>query len=89
MIKKGDKLIIIAEALEDEINETVYVKLASDSQSNMVMLTENCIVAPEPMEISLHGEYGYKDTTTTKYIKEGYNQALRDCGVSKEPNLIV
>lgn len=37
--------------------------------------------APKPMEISLHGEFGYKDTQTTKYIKEGYNSALRDCGV--------
>lgn len=89
MIKQGDKLIIVAEALEDEDNGTVYVKLTSNSQSHMKMLTENCILAPEPMEISLHGGYRYKDTSTTKYIKEGYNQALRDCGVSNEPNLIV
>lgn len=40
--------------------------------------------APKPMEISLHGEHGYRDTTTTKYIKEGYNQALRDCEVLEE-----
>lgn len=39
--------------------------------------------APHPMEISLCGELGYKDTQTTKHIKEGYNQALRDCGVSE------
>ncbi len=81
MIKKGDKLIIVAEALEDENNGTVYVKLTSDSQSHMTMLIENCRKAPSPMEISLHGEYGYKDTTTTKMIKNGYNQALRECGV--------
>ena len=81
MIKKGDKLIIVAETLEDENNGTVYVKLTSDSQSHMTMLIENCKKAPKPMEIILHPIDGYKDTTTTKYIKEGYNQALRDCGV--------
>lgn len=84
MIKKGDKLIIVAEALQDENNGTVYVRLSSDSQSHMTMLTENCIVAPEPMKISICGELGYKDTTTTKHIKEGYNQALRDCGVLED-----
>ena len=84
MIKKGDKLIIVAEALENENNGTVYVKLSSDSQSHMTMLIENCKKAPKPMEISLHGEFGYRDTTTTKHIKEGYNQALRDCGVLEE-----
>jgi outer membrane protease len=40
--------------------------------------------APEPMKISICGELGYKDTTTTKHIKEGYNQALRDCGVLED-----
>lgn len=89
MIKKGDKLIIVCEALQDENSDTVLVKLNSSMQSSIVMLTENVKKAPEPMEISLHGEYGYKDTTTIKYIKEGYNQALRDCGISEEPNLIV
>lgn len=74
MIKKGDKLIIMAEALQDENNGTVYVKLTSDSQSHMTMLTENCIVAPEMMVTEL------RDDTRTKDIKAGYNQALRDCG---------
>jgi len=62
-------------------NGTVYVRLSSDSQSHMTMLTENCKKAPEPMRISLHGEHGYRDTNTTKHIKEGYNQALKDCKI--------
>ena len=82
-IKKGDKLIIIAEALDDENAGTVYVALNSDSQHSMVVLTENCRKAPEPMEISLHGELGWKDSQTTKLIKEGYNQALIDCGIAE------
>jgi len=86
MIKKGDKLIIIAEAQEDENNGTIYVKLSSDSQSHMTMLIENCIVAPEPMEIILDERHGYRDTPTIKHIKQGYNQALRDCGVLEDDN---
>ena len=72
MIKKGDKLIIIAEALEDERNGTVYVKLTSNSQSSMTMLTENCKKAPKSMD-------NYEVGT----FQEGYSQALRDCGVVK------
>lgn len=48
MIKKGDKLIIVCEALQDEISDTVLVKLNSSEQSSMVMLTENVKKAPEP-----------------------------------------
>lgn len=47
-------------------------------------VTTNIKQAPELMTISLHGEQGYKDTTITKFFKEGYNQALRDCGVLEE-----
>ncbi len=71
MIKKGDKLIIVAEALEDEINETVYVRLTSDSQSHMKMLTENCIVAPKPRVIEKY----------SSPVELGYNVALKDCGI--------
>ena len=74
MIKKGDKLIIIAEALEDENNGTVYVKLTSDSQSHMTMLTENCIVAPKPRTIEKY----------SSPVELGYNVALRECGVLED-----
>ena len=75
MIKKGDKLIIIADALEDDKSGTVYVRLSSDNQSHMTMLIENCKKAPEMMTTRL------QDDTRTKDIKAGYNQALRECGV--------
>ena len=80
MIKKGDKLIIIAEALEDEKSGTVYVKLTSDSQSHMTMLTENCIVAPKPKPKC----DGADDSNCFAEYYKGYNQALRECGVLKE-----
>lgn len=73
MIKAGDKLIIIAEALEDERNGVVYVKLTSDSQSHMTMLIENCKEAPEQMSNYEVGDFS-----------DGYNQALRDCGVIED-----
>lgn len=72
MIKAGDKLIIVAEALEDENNGTVYVKLTSNSQSGMTMLTENCKKALKSMD-------NYEVGT----FQEGYNRALRDCWVVK------
>ena len=70
MIKKGDKLIIVCEALQDENNGTVYVKLPSESQSSMVMLTENVKKAPEKIDNYVVGDF-----------QDGYNQALEDCGV--------
>ena len=81
MIKKGDKLIIVAEALEDEKAGTVYVKLTSDSQSNMTMLTENCIVVPKQMENGSHGKSDCKDAQPKKlfdYRKyNGYEDVLK------------
>lgn len=73
MIKKGDKLIIVCEALLDENNGTVLVKLPSSMQPSMVMLTENVKKAPEKI-----GEYVVGD------FQDGYNQALEDCGVIED-----
>lgn len=70
MIKKGDKLIIVCEALQDENSDTVFVKLPSSMQSSMVILTENVKKAPEKI-----GEYVVGD------FQDGYNSALIDCGV--------
>lgn len=77
MIKAGDKLIIIAEALEDERNGTVYVKLTSESQSSMTMLIENCKKAPKP-RCNIKGI-----TEEDFWERAGYDRALRDCGVVK------
>lgn len=70
MIKKGDKLIIVCEALQDENSDTVFVKLPSSMQSSMVILTENVKKAPEKI-----GEYVVGD------FQDGYNSALIDCEV--------
>lgn len=75
MIKKGDKLIIVCEALQDENSDTVLVKLNSSMQSGMVMLTENVKKVPEPINndmVGIDGFYG------------GYNAALKDCGVTED-----
>ncbi len=77
MIKKGDKLIIVCEALQDEISDTVLVKLNSSAQSSMVMLTENVKKAPEP-RCNLKGI-----TEEDFWERAGYDRALRDCGVLK------
>ena len=74
MIKKGDKLIIVCEALQDENNGTVFVRLPSDIQAQntlfMYMPIEGCKQAPEPM-----------NSYEVGYFQDGYNQALSDCGV--------
>ena len=80
MIQKGDKLIIVAEALENENNGTVYVKLTSDSQSHMTMLTENCIVVTKPKPKCS----GADDSNYFARYYKGYNQALKDCGVLED-----
>lgn len=45
MIKKGDNLIILATAEQDEKSDTVYTKLISSHQTGMVFDVENCINA--------------------------------------------
>ena len=61
-----------------EIKETVFV---GDEKSTYCFDITSIKKAPKPMEIILHPIDGYKDTTTTKYVKEGFNQALRECGI--------
>lgn len=75
MIKKGDKLIIVCEALQDENSDTVFVKLPSSMQSSMVMLTENVKKAPEKIDNYVVGDF-----------QDGYNQALINCGVIEDGN---
>jgi hypothetical protein len=72
------------ELSEESIKELKNTVFVGNEQTPYCFDITSIKEATKPMEISLHGEYGYKDTTTTKYIKEGYNQALRDCGVVEE-----
>ena len=71
----------LSEETVKALKETVFL---GNENAPYSMDLVSIIEAPTPMEISLHGEYGYKDTQTTKHVKEGYNQALRDCGVSEQ-----
>ena len=70
----------LSEEAVEALKDTMFL---GDENTPYCMELVSIVEAPTPMEISLCGEYGYKDTQTTKHIKEGYNQALRDCGVSE------
>lgn len=69
------------ELLEDAIKSLKDTLFLGDEHAMYCFEITSIKKSPKPMEIILHPIDGYKDTTTTKYIKEGYNQALRDCGV--------
>lgn len=66
MIKKGDKLIIVCEALQDEISDTVLVKLNSSAQSSMVMLTENVKKAPDGYCVNVEDIQALPSVTPTR-----------------------
>ena len=69
------------ELSEDAIKDLKNTVFISDEPVRYCFDIISIKQAPEPMKVILPGEFGYKDSTTTKHIKEGYNQALRDCGV--------